>query len=434
MMLRTQCGHGIADMDTTPYAPAKLTDKIVRDLPAPATGNKIKYDTEVAGFGVRITAAGARAFILNYRVKSGPKAGTERRYTIGTFDDWLTMPARAEAKRLRRVVDQGGDPVGEAKADREAPTVAKLCDRYLEEHAEPHNKPRTVVENRRLVERIIKPKLGRLKVEAVDHDDVAKLHRDMKATPRRANLVLAVLSKMFNLAELWKLRPLNSNPCKHIKRYPENERERFLDGEELERVGAVLREMEAERKAQPEIAACIRFLALTGCRLGEAVSATWGKIDTKAGTLRLPDTKNGKPRYVPLGAPALVLLASLPRDGERVFGSITNAMVEKAWSGEKPRPGRRQKGKPGIRDRAGVADVRVHDLRHTTGTYAGAAGLNAFLVRDLLGHKTLAMTGRYVNRHVDPLRAAADAVSGQIAAALNGPAGEVVEMPKAGQR
>ena len=161
-----------------PYAPAKLTDKIVRDLPAPAKGNKIKYDAGVAGFGLRVTANGARAFILNYRVKVGPKAGTERRYTIGTFDDWLTVPARTEAKRLRRLVDQGRDPVGEAKADREAPTVATLCDRYLSEHVEPHNKPRTIVENRRIVERIIKPKLGRLKIEAVEHA------RHRQAAPR----------------------------------------------------------------------------------------------------------------------------------------------------------------------------------------------------------------------------------------------------------
>jgi integrase len=421
-------------MDANPYGPARLTDKLVREMPAPAQGNKIKYDTEVAGFGARITAAGTVAFILNYRVKSGPKAGTERRHTIGAFDDWLTVPARTEAKRLKRLVDQGGDPVGEAKADREAPTMTALCDRYLAEHVEQHNRPRTRKENRRIVERIIKPKLGRLKVEAVEYDDIAKLHRDLKATPRQANLALALLSKMFNLAERWrdesgkKLRPLNSNPCKHIKRYPENERDRFLDADELERAGAALRQMEIEGKVKPEIAACIRFLVFTGLRLSEAVEATWDKVNLKAGTFRLPDTKNGKPRYLPLGAPALLLLASLPPNGERVFGSTTGAMVEKAWSGEKPRPARRQKGKPGIRDLAGIPDVRVHDLRHTTGTYAGASGYNAFMVRDLLGHKTLAMTGRYVSKHVDPLRIAADDVSGQIAAALEGDSADVIKI------
>ena len=407
----------------------KLTDKLVKALEAPASGSPITYDTEVKGFGVRTTAAGAKSFVLNYRNKHG----IERRYTIGAFPDWLTVAARNEAKRLKQLIDQGHDPMAERHHDRQAPDVAALCDRYLAEHVNVHNKARTQAENRRMVEQIIKPKLGRLKVEAVEHDDVAKLHRDLKATPRRANLVVAVLSKMFNLAELWKLRPLNSNPCRHIKRYPENQRERFLDGEELERVGAVLRELEAEGEVQPEIAACIRFLALTGCRLGEAVSATWATIDIKAGVWRLPDAKAGS-RNVLLGAPALVLLASLDRNGDCVFGNVTAAKVERAWSGEKPRPAKRQKGKPGIRDRAGIPDVRLHDLRHTTGTYAGAAGLNAFIVRDLLGHKTLAMTGRYVNRHVDPLRAAADTVSSQIDAAMNRPPADIKQMPKAGER
>jgi integrase len=115
---------------------------------------------------------------------------------------------------------------------------------------------------------------------------------------------------------------------------------------------------------------------------------------------------------------------------------ITVNMIERAWIGDKAQPRRRKKARPGIRDRAGVPDLRIHDLRHGVGTYAGAAGMNAFVIRDLLGHKTMAMTGRYVSRHVDPLRAAADAVSGQIAAALAGPAGDVVQMPmpKAGSR
>jgi integrase len=295
-----------------------------------------------------------------------------------------------------------------------------------------------------MVEQIIKPKLGRLKVEAVEYEDVARLHRQLKDTPRQANHVVAVLSKMFNLAERWKddsgkeLRPLNSNPCRHIKRYPETERDRYLLPEELERVGAALREMETEGSLRPEIAACIRFLALTGCRLSEAVGLTWSAIDFRTGTWTLPDAKAGG-RPVMLGAPALALLATLNRTTDRVFVSgagkpITANMVEHAWSGEKAHPKSRRNARPGIRDRAGVADVRIHDWRHTTGSYAGAAGLNAFLVRDLLGHRTMAMTGRYVSKHVAPLRAAADAVSRQIAAAMERPPAEVVEMPKSERR
>jgi integrase len=410
----------------------RLTDKLVRSLEPPVSGNRITYDSEVKGFGARVTARAARAFILNYR-----SGGRERRYTIGDCADWSTVAARNEARRLKREVDHGRDPMGERHRERTAPTVAALCDRYLAEHVDVHNKPRTRAECRRMVERIIKPSLGRLKVEALDREDVMRLHRGFKQTPRQANHAMAILSKMLNLAEAWRLRPDGTNPCRHVRRYPESQRERFLDADELARVGAALREMEAEGKVRSEVAACIRFLALVGCRLNEAVGLTWDAIDAKAGVWRLTDAKTGA-RIVPLGAPALALLAALPRTGDRVFATptgrpITDDAVVDAWGGRKAGP-KLRKARLGVRDRAGVSDARLHDLRHGVGTFAGAAGLNAFLVRDLLGHKTLAMTGRYVSKHVDPLRAAADAVSGQIAAALDGSPSEVVPLPRAGQR
>jgi integrase len=402
---------------------------VVGELPAPASGNRIYYDTEVKGFGVRVTAKGARAFILNYRVRRGPKAGIERRYTIGSTGDWSTEGARTEAKRLKQLIDQGRDPVGEDEQARQAPTVAALCDRYLAEHVDIHNKPRTRAETRRMVEKIIKPKLGRLKVEAVDHDDIARLHRELKRTPRQANHVVAILSKMFNLAKSWKagsgkekLRPQNSNPCRHIRRYPETARDRYALSEELERIGATMREMQSDGTLRPEDAACISYLALVGCRLNEAVALELDDVNFRTGAWALPDAKAGK-RTVMLGAPALALLASLGRTTGRAFvrpsgKPVTVNMVEHAWSD--------------IRAKASIPDLRIHDLRHTTGTLAGAAGLNAFVVRDLLGHKTMAMTGRYVSKHVDPLRAAADAISGQIAAALEGPGAAVVPLRKGG--
>jgi integrase len=421
------------------WAPDELTDKIMRTLPRPDKGNRRKRDTLVTGFAGRITAAGATAFVLDYRVKSGPKAGTERRYTIGASSDWSTVAARNEAKRLKRLIDQGYDPVGEREHDRQAATMADLCARYLEEHVDIHNKPRTRAENRRMVEQIIKPKIGRLKVEAVEHDDVARLHRELKRTPRQANHVVAVISKMMNLAELWKLRPLNSNPCQHLKRYPEVERDRYPLLDELERIGGAMREMETEGKLRSEDATCIRFLAFVGCRLNEAVELDLADVNFRTGAWTLPDAKAGA-RTVMLGAPALALLASLGRTKGRAFvrkdgKPVTVNMIERAWIGDKAQPKhRKKKDRPGIRDRAGVPDLRVHDLRHGVGTYAGAAGLNAFIVRDLLGHKTMAMTGRYVSKHVDPLRAAADAVSGQIDAAMKRPPAEVVDLPKAGRR
>jgi integrase len=408
----------------------KLDTPMVKALAAPATGNRITYDFEVKGFGCRVTAAGAKSFVLNYRA-----GGRERRYTIGSFDDWSVTAARNEAKRLKREIDRGRDPMAEREHDRQAPTMAELCDRYLAEHVEVHNKPRTRAEVWRMADQIVKPKLGRLKVEALDRQDVMKLHRELAGTPRQANHVLAILSKMLNLSELWRMRPDGTNPCRHVRRYPEAKRERFLSAAELERLGAALREMEATGAIRPEVAACIRFLALTGCRLGEAVGATWDAIDAEAGVWRLSDAKAGA-RTVALGAPALALLTGLARSGDRVFADasgkpVTTNVLERAWIGEKAQPEHRRRARPGVRDRAGVPDVRLHDLRHTLGTYAGSAGLNAFLVRDLLGHKTMTMAGRYVSRNADPLRAAADVVSAQIAAALDGKPAEVVELRKA---
>ena len=405
---------------------------VVAELPVPAKGNKVTYDSEVKGFGVRVTANSARAFVLNYRVRRGPKAGTERRYTIGSTAEWSTEAARTEAKRLKQMIDQGGDPVGEEEQDRQAPVVSDLCDRFLAEHVA-KKKPRTVAEYTRVIEKNIKPKIGRLKAEAVEYEDIERLHHDLgKRAKRQANFTIAVASKMFNLAERWGVRPQNSNPCKYIERYRENARDRYLKPEELERVGGALREMETEGKVRPEVAACIRFLALVGCRLNEAIGLDLADVDFRTGEWTLRDAKAGD-RVVLLGAPALVLLASLGRTTGRAFvredgTPITGNMVEHAWGGEKAHSKSRRKARPGIRDRAGVPDVRIHDLRHTVGTYGGASGLNAFLVRDLLGHKTMAMTGRYVSKHVDPLRAAADAISGQIAAAMEQPAADVAPL------
>ncbi len=137
----------------------------------------------------------------------------------------------------------------------------------------------------------------------------------------------------------------------------------------------------------------------------------WEHVDLDAGVLRLPDAKAGA-RPVPLGAPAIALLIAQPRSGELVVGGrtagtrLTLAALEAAWKK--------------VRTKAGLRNARLHDLRHTVGTFAGQAGLNAFTVRDILGHKTLAMTDRYVSRDTDPLRRAADAVAGRVATALAG--------------
>ena len=133
----------------------RLTDKVVRSLERPPAGNCIAYDTDTKGFGARITAAGAIAFILNYRRRGD---GQERRYTIGSAADWSVAAAREKAKELKRHIDNGGDPVGEHVAEREAPTVADLCARFLEEHAA-KQRPKTQSDYRSMIRNDILPLL-----------------------------------------------------------------------------------------------------------------------------------------------------------------------------------------------------------------------------------------------------------------------------------
>jgi hypothetical protein len=164
----------------------RLTDTNVKGLPAPATGNRIAYDSEIKGFGCRVTANGVRSFILNYRTRSG----LERRYTIGQFPAWKVTAARTEAAELKKHIDRGGDPLAELKDKREAPTVADLCSRYEDEHL-PKKRASSRASDRSMVEGHILPALKHKKVAEVAFTDVDSLHRKITAggTPYRANRV-----------------------------------------------------------------------------------------------------------------------------------------------------------------------------------------------------------------------------------------------------
>jgi integrase len=397
------------EVEALPLTRRKLTKRFVESIAEPETRSVdvVIWDSELPGFGVRVKVSGVRSYMLQYRNESG----RSRRVTIGRHGVLTAEEARQHARGLLADAKRGSDPAADRGAARRACTVSQLCDRYMREHAELHKKPSSAAEDRRLIDRRLRSTLGTMKADGVTRDDVMRVHLSLRATPYEGNRVLALLSKIFNLAEAWRIRPLHSNPCWHVKRFAERKRERFLSGEELGRLGKALLEAERDKTVRPGVLDAIRLLAFTGCRLGEVLGSRWEDVDLVAGVFRLRDAKAGA-RTVPLGAPALALLTELPRPGPFVVrgvasdGPLKSSTLEDAWKK--------------IRKHAKIPDARLHDLRHTVGTYGGQAGLNAFMVRDLLGHKTLAMTGRYVERDTNPLRAAADQVSGRIAAAMNG--------------
>src|SRR5262249_15737522 len=163
-----------------------------------------------------------------------------------------------------------------------------------------------------MLERFVIPRLGNHRVTEVTRADVAKLHHDMRHIPYDANRCLEIVSKMFNLAEMWGLRPDGTNPRKHISKYPEEKRERFLSAAELKRVGEVLREIEEEGIELQSAVLAIRLLVLTGCRLGEIMRLKWEYVDFHSGAFRLPDSKTGA-KTVHLGRNAIEVLGAAPR-------------------------------------------------------------------------------------------------------------------------
>jgi integrase len=419
----------------------RLTDKLVKAMEPPASGNRITYDEEVKGFGIRVTSAGARAFILNYRA-----SGRERRYTIGSFPDWNTSAARDRAKELKREVDNGGDPMGDRHTDRAAPTVSALADRFVEEHLS-KRRDSTVTDYKSILRLYIRPRLGSMRVQDLRHSDVEKLHRTIaKTAPYRANRTVAVLSKMLSLAVKWEMR--TDNPARGIERAAEEKRERFLSPAEIGRLADALSAHHEKTSVN-----AIRLLMLTGARRGETLGAKWTEFDLEAGVWVKPSahTKTKKVHRVPLSAPALLLLTEMKgkakKDAVYLFpGKPDEPLTEikRVWAAVCQKAGlavevpkMTEAGKP-VLDAKGQpvmvweSTVRVHDLRHTYASILASSGLSLPIIGALLGHTQAATTQRYAHLMDDPLRAATERVGAVVSGA--GKAGaDVVPMRRGAQ-
>ena len=281
----------------------RLTDIEIKRLASPKRDNRTTFDDAVKGFGIRITPTGARTFILAYRRKSD---GKQRRYTIGPFGAWNTTQAREEAKRLKRVVDGGGDPAGEREDSRAAPNMAHLAARFIADYV-PRKRLTTQRVYKQQIAADILPEFGEAKVAAVSHADVdAWHHRLSKRAPTHANRTLAVLSKMFSLAVRWGMRA--DNPCRGIERNQEHKRRRYLSAAELTRLIKALDAYSDQQSAE-----IIRLLLLTGARRGEALQARWHDINLETGVWSKPGatTKQRTEHRVPLNDAAQRLLLDL---------------------------------------------------------------------------------------------------------------------------
>jgi integrase len=402
---------------------AKITKRSAGAAQARDGGERVLWDDQLRGFGLRVQASGAKSWVLKYR-----HDGRQRKLTLGSFPSLTPEVARQLARKRLGEIANGRDPAAERAEKRRARTVAELAERFLAEHVEAHCKSSQQRNARAHLERLVFPVLGAVKVRSVTREDVKRLHRKHRKTPVLANRMLTTLSRLFTWAEEVGALPEGSpNPVRGVKRYREKARDTYLGDAEIAMLGKTLREAERTKSERWQPIGAIRLLLLTGCRLNEILRLEWGDVDLGDRMLHLRDTKTGD-RTLPLNAPAAQVLSELPReDGARwVFpgGRSSDGPWTNLWSAW----GR-------IRRDAGIDErVHLHDLRHTHGSVGAASGLSLVAVGALLGHKVPATTQRYAHFGRDPRRQASEQVGARIAAAMGeGEGAEVVPLRPAGR-
>lgn len=393
-----------------------LTERFARTA---ATGGRcapIFMDDQVIGFGLQVRQNGRKSFTFDYRFEA-----RKRRYFIGDHPAWSVTAARDEARRLRREIDAGRDPLDARDERWAAPTIADLAQRYLDEHVS-KQAPDSVRDIASMIRTHILPAWGNRKAIDIRTSDVDRLLAEVakgrarphkartkqkrakplqgaRPTPLRANRVGCTVRKMFNLAIRWEIR--TDNPAAGFIRNPENPRERFLDLKEIGRLSEVLAAHKNRRGAD-----IIRMLMLTGARRGEVLNARWEQFDLDAAVWTKPaaNTKQRRLHRTPLSGAVVQLLRTIrlrvPEECPWVFpGNAPEKPVQEIkrfWDD--------------VRTKADLSGVRVHDLRHTFASLLVSGGMSLPMIGRLLGHTQVQTTLRYAHLFDDPLRAGIDQI------------------------
>lgn len=406
----------------------KLTATSVSEIMDSELPDKTKYffDEDLSGFGFYRTTTGTGTFFAEFRPIAG---GSKKRIKLGRVGTLKANEAREAARKAIAHAGLGKDLAKDRADGRASGTVKELVEEYI---AGKEMKQSTRDFYTTTLKTQLEPQIGTTKAVALLRVDVQKAHDKMSKKARySANRAMALLSAAYVWGAKRGYVPEGMNPASAIDKNKEERRERYLSEDEMARLGDVLREAEAigiphrtsaskhapkEKNRTiygPHVTGAIRLLMLTGCRLREILNLRWSEYDEKRGLLLLPDSKTGK-KTVVLSEAAQAELDSLPRLGAFVIAGRSAGLPD-----ERPRTDLK-KPWAAISARAGLHDVHLHDLRHTFASVGASDGMSLLTIGKLLGHADAATTQRYAHLHVDPTRAAANAIAGQIAVAMEG--------------
>ena len=364
----------------------KLTKKLVESS-LPREKDYVVWDDEIKGFGCRIYASGYKTYVFFY---TSPTTKVYSYLKIGTHGNYTVDLARDKAKKWCADIAKDIDPkeIKKAKEVAEQKSVAfeEFWQVFTNKYIKEHHKPSTINRDSSRIKLYILPFFGKKPIAEIERRDILAFKDSL--SNGTGTKCLRLLSVAFNQAELWEYRPQNSNPCLGVPKYPEKKMDRFLNVEELARLEKALLERETTDLASSYTIDTFRLLIYTGCRLGEVLSLKWDDVDFEDCCLRLNESKTGK-RTIPLNESAMKVLCSVQKQEGNPYVFCGNKVgthlvaVQKTWQR--------------IRKKAGISDVRIHDLRHSFASFMIKNGVSIFEISKLLGHKDIKTTMRYAH-------------------------------------
>ncbi|MFK3818034.1 tyrosine-type recombinase/integrase [Pseudomonas sp. NPDC089407] len=381
-------------------AKTKITKSAVDAAQPQAQAIELR-DTLVPGFLCKITPAGRKVFMLQYRTN----AGERRKPALGLFGELTVEQARSLAQEWLAQVRRGGDPAADKAEARQAPSVEELCKKFMEDYSKKRNKPSTRVGYQGVIDRCIIPLLGRKKVHDVKRPDVAGLMEKLSYKQTEANKAFSILRKMFNMAEVWGYRPDGTNPCRHVPMFPAGKSTHLISDEDMGKLFRRLDTIEAEGLENYVIPLAIRLQFEFAARRSEIVTLEWEWVDLEHRRVVWPDSKTGG-MSKPMSEEAYRLLSTTPRREGNPY-----VLPSPRHPGQHLTTGEYYGGWCRALKAAGATHVGTHGIRHRSATDIANSGIPVKVGMALTAHKTVVMFMRYVHTEDDPVREAAELVA-----------------------